>query len=100
MRVAALARLKCLERCGQSSKAIVRLRSNSAYLKLLPSKYSGPRYRVKVGQRPDGRYECEKRPGPPPRNHAEKQDPNVRIIYEPLSDGLAGQSTAMLLPEN
>jgi hypothetical protein len=65
-----------------------------AYLKLLPREYEGPRHIVKVGKGPDGRDECEERPGPPPR------DPNVRIIYEPLSDGLAGQSTAVLLPVN
>ena len=41
-----------------------------------------------------GAMSAKSGPGPPPRNHAEKQDPNVRIIYELLSDGLAGQSTA------
>ena len=70
------------------------------YLKLLPLEYEGPRHIVKVGQRPGGHDECEERPGTPPGNHAEKQGPNVRIICEPLSDGLHGQSTAVLLPEN
>ena len=36
---------------------------------------------VKVGQRPDGRDECEERPGQPQPNHAENQDSNVMRIY-------------------
>ena len=32
-------------------------------------------------RRPDGRCEYEELPGPPPPNHAEKQDPNMRTIY-------------------
>ena len=42
---------------------------------LLPHEYNGPRYRVKVGQRPDGR------PDPPPPNHAEKRSPNLMRVY-------------------
>jgi hypothetical protein len=34
----------------------------------------------RTSERPDGRCEYEERPGPPPPNHAEKQDPNVRTI--------------------
>jgi hypothetical protein len=46
-----------------------------AYLKLLPRESSGPRQRVKVGQRPDGRDEYEERPGEPPPNQAEAPGP-------------------------
>ena len=52
-----------------------------AYLKLLPGEYSGPRHIVKVSQRPDGRCEYKERPGEPPPNHAEDQDPNVMRTY-------------------
>jgi hypothetical protein len=56
-------------------------KSEFAYLKLLPREYEGPRYRVKVGQHSDGRDEYEERPGEPPPNHAEDQDPNVIRLY-------------------
>ena len=52
-----------------------------AYLKLLPCEYSGPRHIVSVSKRPDGRCEYEERPGEPPPNHAEDQDPNVMRLY-------------------
>jgi len=58
-----------------------RLKVEFAYLKLLPREYSGPRYIIKVGQRPDGRDKYEEQPGEPPPNHAEDQDPNVMTIY-------------------
>jgi hypothetical protein len=52
-----------------------------AYLKLLPREYPGPRHRVKVGQHPDGRDEYEERPGEPPPNHAENQEPDLMRVY-------------------
>ena len=76
--VARLKRLETLRAVGESNQ---RLKIEFAYLKLLPREYEGPRHRVKVGQRPDGRCEYEERPGPPPPNHAEKQDPNVMTVY-------------------
>lgn len=47
-----------------------------AYLKQLPREYSSPRHIVSVSKRPDGPCGYEERPGPPPPNHAEKQDHN------------------------
>jgi len=77
MRSALLARVKRLETVRAVEDSNCPLKVEFAYLKLLPREYEGPRHRVKVGQRPDGRDECEERPGAPPRNHAEDQDPNV-----------------------
>jgi hypothetical protein len=37
--------------------------------------------RVKVGRRPNGREECEERPGEPPPNHEPARDENVQRIY-------------------
>jgi hypothetical protein len=34
-----------------------------------------------VGQRPDGRFEYEERPGPPPPNQGRGNDENVMTIY-------------------
>ena len=48
---------------------------------LLPREYSGPRHRVKVGQRPDGRCEYEERPGAAPPNQGGGKDENVMRIY-------------------
>jgi len=76
-----LTRLKRLETVRAAEERNRRLKVEFAYLKLLPREYSGPRHIVKVGQRPDGRDECEERPGEPPPNHAEDQDPNVMKIY-------------------
>jgi len=76
-----LTRLKRLETVQAAEERNRRLKVEFAYLKLLPREYSGPRYIIKVGQRPDGRDECEERPGEPPPNHAEDQDPNVMKIY-------------------
>ena len=50
------------------------LKVEFAYLKQLPREYSGPRHRVKVGQRPDGLDECEERPGEPPPNQSNQSD--------------------------
>ena len=76
-----LTRLKRLETVRAVAERNRPLKIEFAYLKLLPREYQGPRHVVKVGQRPDGRDECEERPGPPPPNHVEKQDPNVMTIY-------------------
>ena len=80
MRSALLARVKRLETVRAVEENDHPLKVEFAYLKLLPREYSGPRHRVEVGQRPDGRCEYEERPGPPP-NHAEDQDPNVMRVY-------------------
>jgi hypothetical protein len=81
MKSALLTRLKRLETERAVAESNRSLKFEFAYLKLLPREYDGPRHIIKMGQRPDGRDECEERPGPPPPNHAEKQDPNVRTIY-------------------
>ena len=57
------------------------LKVEFAYLKLLPRDYEGPRHIVSLSQRPDGRCDYEKRPGPQPPNYAENQDPNVMRVY-------------------
>jgi hypothetical protein len=57
------------------------LKVEFAYLKQLPREYSGPRHIVKVGQRPDGRDECEERPGPPPPNQSRGNDENLMTIF-------------------
>jgi hypothetical protein len=57
------------------------LKGEFACLKLLPREYSGPRRRVKVGKRPDGRDEYEERPGPPAPNQVEDQGTNVLRLY-------------------
>ena len=83
MRSALLTRLKRLETVKAVEASNRPLKVEFAYLKLLPREHDGPRHIVKVGQRPDGRDECEERPGEPPNqpNHAEKQDPNVMKLY-------------------
>jgi hypothetical protein len=58
-----------------------RLKIEFAYLKLLPREYDGPRHIVKVGQRPDGRDECEERPGEPPPNQERRNDENVMTVF-------------------
>ena len=82
MRSALLARLKRLETV-QSVEEESSSKIEFAYLKLLPRDHSGAQPIVKVGQRPDGRDECEERPGEPLNqpNHAENQDSNVMRIY-------------------
>ena len=81
MKVAVLGRLKRLETVRAVEQSHHPFKIEFAYLKLLPREYSGPRHRVKVGQRPDGRDEYEERPGEPPPNHAEDQDPSVMRLY-------------------
>ena len=76
-----LARLKRLETVRAIEKSNRPLKIEFADLKLLPREYEGPRHRVKVGQSPDGRDEYEERPGEPPPNHVEDQDPNVMRLY-------------------
>ena len=80
MRSALLARLKRLETAKAVEESNRPLKVEFAYLKLLPREYSGPRHRVKVGQRPDG-DEYEERSGEPPPDHVEDQDPNVMRLY-------------------
>ena len=75
MRSALLTRLKRLETVQAAEERNRRLKVEFAYLKLLPREYSGPRHRVKVGQRPDGRDEYEERPGEPPPNHSRSRTP-------------------------
>jgi len=58
-----------------------RLKGEFAYLKLLPREYSGPRRIVKVGQRPDGRDQCEERPDEPPPDQSRGNDENVMTIF-------------------
>jgi hypothetical protein len=72
-----LTRLKRLESVRAVEQSPRPFEIEFAYLKLLPREYSGPRHRVKVGQRPDGRDEYEERPGEPPPNDAEDQDPTL-----------------------
>ena len=81
MRSALLIRLKRLETVRAVEQSHRPFKIEFAYLKLLPREYSGSRHRVKVGQSPDGRDEYEERPGEPPPNHAEGQDPNVIRLY-------------------
>jgi hypothetical protein len=81
MRSALLTRLKRLETVRAVEQSHRPLKIEFADLKLLPREYSGPRHRVKVGQPPDGRDEYEERPGEPPPNHTEDQDPNVIRLY-------------------
>ena len=82
MKRAVLARLKRLETVRAVQESDRRLKIECAYLKLLPREYSGPRHRVKVGQRSDGRDEYEERPGEPPPDQARVTgDQNVMTIY-------------------
>jgi hypothetical protein len=97
MRSAFLARVERLETVKAVEESNRPLKVEFAYLKLLPREYSGPRHKVTVSQRPDDRDRSEGRPGEPPPNHVEGQDPNVIKIYfvrapesgdeEPLSVG-------------
>ena len=75
MKSALLTRLKRLETVRAVEQSHRPFKIEFAYLKLLPREYSGSRHRVKVGQRPNRRDECEERPGEPPPNHAEDQTP-------------------------
>ena len=91
MRLNVLARLKRLETVRAAEERDRPLTVEFAYLKQLPREYSGPRHRVKVGQRPDGRDEYEERPGEPPPNHVEDQDPNVMRLYLVRAPGTANE---------
>ena len=79
--VTTLLKMKRLETVRMVGESNQRMKIEFAYLKLLPREYSGLRHIVSVSKRLDGRCEYEERPGPPPPNHAEKQDPNVRRVY-------------------
>ena len=81
MKTALLKRLQRLETVRAVEDGNGRLKIEFAYLKQLPREYSGPRHIVSVSKRPDGRCEYEERPGPPPPNHIENQDPNVMTVY-------------------
>jgi hypothetical protein len=80
MRFALLSRLKRRENVRAVEQSYRPFKIEFASLKLLPREYSGPRHRVKVGQRPDG-DEYEERSGEPPPDHVEDQDPNVMRLY-------------------
>ena len=62
MKVAVLARLKRLETVRAVEESHRPFKIEFAYLKLLPREYSGPRHRLKVGQRPDGRVSTQSGP--------------------------------------
>ena len=78
MRSALLARVKPMKTVRAVEERNRPLKIEFAYLKLLPREYEGPRHIVKVGQRPDGRDECEERPGEPPPNQSEVRDENAQ----------------------
>ena len=99
MKSALLTRLKRLETVRAVEQSHRPFKIEFAYLKLLPREYSGPRHRVKVGQRPDGRDEHEERSGELPPDQGRLADDNVMRIYlvrhttlaaNRLSDRLAG----------
>jgi hypothetical protein len=81
MKTALLKRLECLEMVQDLQDSDRRLKIEFAYLKQLPHEYTGPSHIVTVGRRPDGREECEERPGEPPPNHEAARDQNVMRIY-------------------
>jgi len=84
VRSALLTRLKRLETVRAVQDSDRRLKIEFAYLKRLPREYSGPRHIVKVGQRPDGRDECEERAGEAPPNQSRQSrvnDENVMTIF-------------------
>jgi hypothetical protein len=99
MRSDLVARLKRLETVRAVEEGSHLPKFEFAYLKLLPREYEGPRHRVKVGQRPDGRDEHEERSGELPPDQGRLADDNVMRIYlvrhttlaaNRLSDRLAG----------
>jgi hypothetical protein len=81
MKTALLRRLERLETVGAFLEGDRRPKIEFAYLKQLPREYTGTRHIVTVGRRPDGREECEERPGEPPPNHEAARDQNVMRIY-------------------
>ena len=81
MKAGLLKRLERLETVQGRGENNSRLKVEIAHLRLLPPEYSGPRHIVTVGRRPDGREECEERPGEPPPNHETARDENAMRIY-------------------
>jgi hypothetical protein len=81
MKTTLVKRLERLETVQALLEGDRRLKIEFAYLKQLPREYTGPRHIVTVGRRPDGREECEERPGEPPPNHETARDENVLRIY-------------------
>ena len=81
MKTGVLTRLKRLESVRAVEQSHRPFKIEFAYLKLLPREYSGPRHRVKVGQRPDGRDEYEERPGDTPPDQSRVNDENVMTIF-------------------
>jgi hypothetical protein len=81
MKAALLKRLERLEMVQDLQERDRRLKIEFAYLKQLPREYTGPRHILTVGRRPDGREECEERPGEPPPNHEAARDHNVKRMY-------------------
>jgi hypothetical protein len=62
-----LTRLKRLEQVRSGEQRNGPMIVEFGYVvKKLPPDYSGPRHLVKLGRLPDGRYQWEERPGPPP----------------------------------
>jgi len=76
-----LARLKRFESVRAVEESNRPLKIEFAHLKLLPREYTGSRHIVSVSKRPDGRYEYEERPGPPPPDQSRGNDQNVMTIY-------------------
>ena len=81
MKTALLRRLKRLEIVKGFQESNRRLKIEFEYVRQLPREYSGLRHIVTVGRRPNGREECEERPGEPPPKHEPTRDQNVRIVY-------------------
>jgi hypothetical protein len=81
MKTALVKRLERLETVQGLQEGDRRLKIEFAYLKQLPPEYTGTRHIVTVGRRPDGREECEERPGEPPPNREAARDQNVMRIY-------------------
>jgi hypothetical protein len=81
MKTALVKRLERLEIVQGLQESNRRLKIEFAYLKQLPREYTGPRHIVTVGRRPNGREECEERPGEPPPSHEAARDQNVMRIY-------------------
>ena len=63
------------------SSATVRCKCQFGYLKELPPEHTGSLQIVTAENDPDGKYQWEERPGPPPPNHGENEDPNVMRVY-------------------
>jgi hypothetical protein len=63
------------------SSATVRCKCQFGYREELPPEYTGSLQIVTGENDPDRKYQWEERPGPPPPNHAENEDPNVMRVY-------------------